>query len=491
MAFGSQLAVDFEGGENVNTRIIREKVSSLKSTFMSRHFTEVEEFLVSMVENLELEIKSLKKEKELIEERAQIQRLEKLKVEGELRDCTRECLQLKKERDGFNETVKSISEVERIMRELKEENRDLKGEKLKAETETDFYKRKFEDLEMKLLLLKKDVILQPEEPISNVGVPGEVVGAKGVVDENVMRDENAVNLKTKMFTTDCNDNVVIEAKGVPSCYTPMGIVDLGARGLRCDGSSGEGLGKNGLIENEKGGEGSGNLKAKMGFVDSHGNTVLGANGGSSSNLLENGDGIVGGASGGGTPPLKEIIELVDSDDDTSSCAISSRNELAMEGCQYEADLDQGVVENETKLLKRKRASSSTSKDSHGSGNEQKATKHKGLIEGPDSLPVNHPLATTMFSESNEGRNVSTPSRQGQTILRQLEEKMTAECFSRIQRNELVLDRLLLDSDSEDSSSSSSSSDSEDLDFSFDFSSMTTLLASKEKQELNGSRHVES
>nr|XP_034890825.1 uncharacterized protein LOC118030713 isoform X2 [Populus alba] len=478
MAFGSQLAVDFEGGENVNTRIIREKVSSLKSTFMSRHFTEVEEFLVSMVENLELEIKSLKKEKELIEERAQIQRLEKLKVEGELRDCTRECLQLKKERDGFNETVKSISEVERIMRELKEENSDLKGEKLKAETETDFYKRKFEDLEMKLLLLKKDVILKPGEPISNVGVPGEVVGAKGVVDENVKRDENAVNLKTKMFATDCNDNVVIEAKGVPSCYKPMGIVDLGARGL----------GKNGLIENEKGGEGSGNLKEKMGFVDSHGNTVLGANGGSSSNLLENGDGIVGGASGGGKPPLKEIIELVDSDDDSSSCAISSRNELAMEGCQYEADLDQGVVENETKLLKRKRASSSTSKDSHGSGNEQKATKHKGLIEGPDSLPVNHPSATTMFSESNEGRNVSTPSRQGQTILRQLEEKMTAECFSRIQRNELVLDRLLLDSDSEDSSSSS---DSEDLDFSFDFSAMTKLLASKEKQELNGSRHVES
>lgn len=286
MAFGSQLTVDFEGGENVNTRIIREKVSSLKSTFMSRHFTEVEEFLVSMVENLELEIKSLKKEKELIEERAQIQRLEKLKVEGELRDCTRECLQLKKERDGFNETVKSISEVERIMRELKEENRDLKGEKLKAETETDFYKRKFEDLEMKLLLLKKDVILQPEEPISNVGVPGEVVGAKGVVDENVKRDENAVNLKT-------NDVCHL----VPSCYTPRGIVDLGARGLRCDGGSGEGLGKNGLIENEKGGEGSGNLKAKMGFVDSHGNTVLGANGGSSSNLLENGDGIVGGASG--------------------------------------------------------------------------------------------------------------------------------------------------------------------------------------------------
>lgn len=488
MAFGSQLAVDFEGGENVNTRIIREKVSSLKSTFMSRHFTEVEEFLVSMVENLELEIKSLKKEKELIEERAQIQRLEKLKVEGELRDCTRECLQLKKERDGFNETVKSISEVERIMRELKEENSDLKGEKLKAETETDFYKRKFEDLEMKLLLLKKDVILKPEEPINNVGVPGEVVGAKGVVDENVKRDENAVNLKTKMFATDCNDNVVIEAKGVPSCYKPMGIVDLGARGLRCDGGSGEGLGKNGLIENEKGGEGSGNLKAKMGFVDSHGNMVLGANGGSSRNLLENGDGIVGGASGGGKPPLKEIIELVDSDDDSSSCAISSRNELAMEGCQYEADLDQGVVENETKLLKRKRASSSTSKDSHGSGNEQKATKHKGLIEGPDSLPVNHPSATTMFSESNEGRNVSTPSRQGQTILRQLEEKMTAECFSRIQRNELVLDRLLLDSDSEDSSSSS---DSEDLDFSFDFSAMTKLLASKEKQELNGSRHVES
>jgi hypothetical protein len=73
-------------------------------------------------------------------------------------------------------------------------------------------------------------------------------------------------------------------------------------------------------------------------------------------------------------------------------------------------------------------------------------------------------------------------------LTQLEEKITAECYSRNQSNELVLDRLLLDSDSEDSSSSS---DSEDLDFSFDFSAMTKLFASKEKQELNGSRHVES
>ena len=99
---------------------------------------------------------------------------------------------------------------------------------MKAETETDFYKRKFEDLEMMLLLLKKDVILKSEEPISNVGVPGEFVGAKGVVDENVKRDENAVNLKNKMLPTDCNDNVFIEAKGVPRCHTPRGGVDLGA-----------------------------------------------------------------------------------------------------------------------------------------------------------------------------------------------------------------------------------------------------------------------
>ncbi|CAK7341843.1 unnamed protein product [Dovyalis caffra] len=160
MAFGSQLAVEFEEGENFNIRILREKISA----FMSKHFTEVEELLVSTVENLEHE--------ELIEERAQIQRLEKLKAESELRECGRECLQLKKERDGFNETVKSISEDKRIMRELKKGNCDLKGEKLKAETEIDFYERKFEDLEMS------------DGPTSNFGVPGEVVGEKGAVKES-------------------------------------------------------------------------------------------------------------------------------------------------------------------------------------------------------------------------------------------------------------------------------------------------------------------
>ncbi|CAK7341845.1 unnamed protein product [Dovyalis caffra] len=67
----------------------------------------------------------------------------------------------------------------------------------------------------------------------------------------------------------------------------------GVLGVSC-----EGLGEKGVSENEKGSGEIGNLKAKMGVVDSHGNMALGANEGSCSNSLEKGDGNVGDASGG-------------------------------------------------------------------------------------------------------------------------------------------------------------------------------------------------
>ncbi|KAJ6712589.1 hypothetical protein OIU79_008745 [Salix purpurea] len=74
----------------------------------------------------------------------------------------------------------------------------------------------------------------------------------------------------------------------------------------------------------------------------------------------------------------------------------------------------------------------------------------------------------MLSGSNDRRNISSPSRQAPTNLRQREEKIRIGQNSRIQESELVL----LGSDSSDSEESSSFSDSEDFDFSIDFSSMT-------------------
>ncbi|KAJ6393581.1 hypothetical protein OIU77_022920 [Salix suchowensis] len=75
--------------ESITDKIIKEKVWSLKSAFMSQHFAEVEGFLVSMNQKLELESKSWK-------ERAQIEKSERLKAENELKERIRECLLLKK-----------------------------------------------------------------------------------------------------------------------------------------------------------------------------------------------------------------------------------------------------------------------------------------------------------------------------------------------------------------------------------------------------------
>jgi hypothetical protein len=57
--------------------------------------------------------------------------------------------------------------------------------------------------------------------------------------------------------------------------------------------------------------------------------------------------------GGWTRQSPDIIEINDSDDDSSSSATLSRKKLTKQGYQHEADLGLEDVNNETILLKRK------------------------------------------------------------------------------------------------------------------------------------------
>ncbi|KAJ6722523.1 hypothetical protein OIU74_007173 [Salix koriyanagi] len=177
MASGSHLQGVEEG---VTDKSIKEKVWSLKSA-MSQHFAEIEGLLLSMKEEMKRENESLKKEKESMEEKARSERSERLKAEIELKECRRECLQLKKEQDGFNELLRISGEDKRIIRELRDEICESKCAKLKAETEVDAYKSKFQELEMRVFLLEKDLmLLKSEEPVNSVGV------SRGVVEEKVL-----------------------------------------------------------------------------------------------------------------------------------------------------------------------------------------------------------------------------------------------------------------------------------------------------------------
>lgn len=450
--------------EGVSDKSIKEKVWSLKSAFMSQHFAEIEGLLLAMKEEMEIEKKSLKKEKESMEEKARSERSERLKAEIELKECKRECLQLKKEKGGFNELLSISGEDKRIIRELREEICELKCAKLKVETEVDAYKSQFQELEMRVFLLEKDLMsLIPEEPVNNVRV------SRGVVEEKVVLNENVVTVKTEVVCCDSNDSIAVEANGDPRSHSPESRNgDVGGPGSVS--GEGSGLGERAMMENGNGSDRVGNVKAETIDVDNHENMVLGASGGSGSNLPENGDGNIG-ASGGCTRQSQDIIEINDSDDDSSSSATLSGKKLTKQGYQHEADLGLEDVNNETKLLKRKRTSPSNSKDDSGGIKEPGAKKCQVLIQGPESAPVNYCAATTMFSGSDDRRNIFNQSRQAPTILRQYEEEIRVGQNSQIQQRELVLD-------GSDGEQSSSSSDSDDFNFPTDSTAIKPTQANR-------------
>lgn len=450
--------------EGVSDKSIKEKVWSLKSAFMSQHFAEIEGLLLAMKEEMEIEKKSLKKEKESMEEKARSERSERLKAEIELKECKRECLQLKKEKGGFNELLSISGEDKRIIRELREEICELKCAKLKVETEVDAYKSQFQELEMRVFLLEKDLMsLIPEEPVNNVRV------SRGVVEEKVVLNENVVTVKTEVVCCDSNDTIAVEANGDPRSHSPESRNgDVGGPGSVS--GEGSGLGERAMMENGNGSDRVGNVKAETIDVDNHENMVLGASGGSGSNLPENGDGNIG-ASGGCTRQSQDIIEINDSDDDSSSSATLSGKKLTKQGYQHEADLGLEDVNKETKLLKRKRTSPSNSKDDSGGIKEPGAKKCQVLIQGPESAPVNYCAATTMFSGSDDRRNIFNQSRQAPTILRQYEEEIRVGQNSQIQQRELVLD-------GSDGEQSSSSSDSDDFNFPTDSTAIKPTQANR-------------
>ncbi|KAJ6308038.1 hypothetical protein OIU76_017750 [Salix suchowensis] len=450
--------------ESITDKIIKEKVWSLKSAFMSQHFAEVEGFLVSMNQKLELESKSWK-------ERAQIEKSERLKAENELKERIRECLLLKKEQDRFNELMMSSGEDKRIIRALGEEICELKCAKLKAENAVDTYKSKFEELWMRVFILEKDLMmLKSDEPENNVRVSKGVPEKTIVLDENAISGENFVTVRTEVVCSGSNVDIAAKVNDGPRPDPPestSGVV--GAPGL----VSGKDLGEKVVSENGKGDERIGNVKTETGVLDNNENMILWTTGGSRSNLPENGEENIPASErklgpGGLTTQSQEIIKIVDCDGDSSSSATLIRKKLAKQEFQHEAGISVEVVNNETKLLKRKRTSCSNSKDDVGGCNVQRATKSPLLIPSPESVPVNHCAATTMLSGSNDRRNISSPSRQAPTNLRQCEEKIRIGQNSRIQESELVL----LGSGGSDSEESSSFSDSEEFDFSIDFSSMT-------------------
>ncbi|KAJ6722524.1 hypothetical protein OIU74_007174 [Salix koriyanagi] len=175
----------------------------------------------------------------------------------------------------------------------------------------------------------------------------------------------------------------VEANGDPRSHSPESR-NSDVRGPGSVSGEGLGLGERAMMENGNGSDRVGNVKAETIAVDNREKMVLGASRGSGSNLPENGDGNIG-ASGGWTRQSPDIIEINDSDDDSTSSATLSRKQLSKQGCQHEADLGLEDVNNEAKLLKRKRTSCSNSKGDSGGSYEPRASKCQVLIQDPEKL----------------------------------------------------------------------------------------------------------
>ncbi|KAJ9148037.1 hypothetical protein P3X46_030134 [Hevea brasiliensis] len=416
--------------ENIETSTVSNLISSLKSAFQSSYFSEVESVLVTREQKLKHEIEVKAKENEQLKKKNelfQLERLEKLRVENELKRCVRECLKLRElnsrlteELNELNDRLQGAALDKQAIIELKRKNCELECSRLKAETESDVYKRKFEELELRVSSLEKDTVLLMSldlSPSTIARVSREFLGEKAV-GENEKSCDKLDNVQIQVGVI---ENVPWKADGNPSCLVPE--------------------------------DGGGNLK------------ITGATCISPENMDAGTD-----AAGSGKPNKAEIVQIIDSDDDSCPCEILGTEEMATTKHSGQAVAENGTG---TGVLKRKWASSVNKGES---GNEEKdnaqdaddscttgkhnITKLQKIICMCNSSPAKNCSAAAMSYETNNSGREFTPSKPA--FLLQFEKKMGADNKSQNQKGDPFMD----------GSDSSSSSDSEyEWDLSVDFSRM--------------------
>ncbi|KAF2297920.1 hypothetical protein GH714_005438 [Hevea brasiliensis] len=376
----------FDGNVDTSSSTVSELILSLKSAFQSAHFSEVESILSYRELKLKREIEEKAEENKQLEKwngLLELEILDKERVENELKSCLRECIELRQlnsrltqELNDLNERLQADAVNQQTIIELKRKNCELECAKLKAETEAEIYKRRFDELEPRVSFLEKDTIELEE-----------------------------------------NENAHMKADGSLSCLIPED-----------------------------------------------------ADGSSSCPLLEDGDRDLK-IIGSGRPVLGDIVEIVDSDDDSSPCEFLGTKEMAITAHGDQAQSGQAVAERETEVLKRKRASSVIEEgncnnqdvDDNCSTEKPKMTKIQKIIHKHNSSPaMNCSAATLSFGTNNRAREF-TPSKLA--LLLACEEKMGAD--NKYQNG---------------SDSSSSSSSEDEWDFSVDFS---TINKNWQRRQVNG------
>ncbi|KAB2037734.1 hypothetical protein ERO13_D03G081600v2 [Gossypium hirsutum] len=179
MAIKNEIITSTDLGDNeignISTWSIPKMISLVKSTFRSNDFAMVERELLAREQKSKLEIESLKQAKDSFSYKFEEERLEKMGFADDLRKCKKEWEDMRgevsklreenmvlRERgksaeercNRLSEEVKGMYEKQHEIINLRSKNCELENEKAKAESELEILRKRFEELDKRVLCLE-------------------------------------------------------------------------------------------------------------------------------------------------------------------------------------------------------------------------------------------------------------------------------------------------------------------------------------------------
>ncbi|XP_012470484.1 uncharacterized protein LOC105788239 [Gossypium raimondii] len=202
MAIKNEIITSTDLGDNeignISTWSIPKMISLVKSTFRSNDFAMVERELLAREQKSKLEIESLKQAKDSFSYKFEEERLEKMGFADDLRKCKKELEDMRgevsklreenmvlRERgksaeercNRLSEEVKGMYEKQHEIINLRSKNCELENEKAKAESELEILRKRFEELDKRVLCLETGFnTLQDEDDSKNNNRNGGEIG---------------------------------------------------------------------------------------------------------------------------------------------------------------------------------------------------------------------------------------------------------------------------------------------------------------------------
>ncbi|MBA0707518.1 hypothetical protein Goshw_014356 [Gossypium schwendimanii] len=202
MAIKNEIITSTDLGDNeignISSWSIPKMISLVKSTFRSNDFAMVERELLAREQKSKLEIESLKQAKDSFSYKFEEERLEKMGFADDLRKCKKELEDMRgevsklreenmvlRERgksaeercNRLSEEVKGMYEKQHEIINLRSKNCELENEKAKAESELEILRKRFEELDKRVLCLETGFnTLQDEDDSKNNNRKGGEIG---------------------------------------------------------------------------------------------------------------------------------------------------------------------------------------------------------------------------------------------------------------------------------------------------------------------------